>query len=73
MIPGEIYARRDGADGAIRIVGVDSASGAVLITSASEFGEVFGVTAQSIGRHYALKQSAGAPSAWETPIEELTR
>ncbi len=76
MIPNEVYARRHPAEAddgfnEIKIVGIDQATGAVLITSATEFGEVFGVDPGSLMRHYALKQTAEAPGAWETPLEEV--
>ncbi len=76
MIPGEVYARRipaetDDGFNEIKIVGVDQATGAVLITSATEFSEVYGVDPGSVARHYALKRAADAPGAWETPLEEV--
>lgn len=76
MIPGEVYVRRQPAaadDGfnAVRVVGVDQATGAVMITSATELVETFGVDPGSLMRHYALQQAADAPTPWETPLAEV--
>lgn len=71
MNPGDVYERRDGSPGAIRIVGTDEATGAILITG-MEFGPVYGVAAAGIARHYERKQSAPpAPVEWATPIEDV--
>lgn len=72
--PGDVYVRRDGSPGAIKVVGVDDASGAVLIADAAEFGPVMGVDPAGIARHYTLQQPAAAQHAsggWETPIEDV--
>lgn len=71
MNPGDIYERRDGGPGAIRIVGIDEATGAIIITG-MEFGPVYGVDRVSLARHYQRKQAAApAPADWATPIEEV--